>query len=105
VRTARGGLAFAVVAPPAAWTAQLLAAYLLVSLACAKHLAVPFGVEIVGAVAAGAALAGLATALRARDRVAPTERFVAHVAALAAALFLVGIVLGTVPGIVLSRCG
>ena len=97
-------LAFAIVAPPAAWTFQLLAVYLLVSLACAKHVVVPLGTQAAGAAAALVALAALATALGARDEGDGPRRFLSRAAALAAVLFLGGIILGSLPGVLVAGC-
>jgi hypothetical protein len=98
-------LVLAVVVPPAAWVAQLLAAYLVVSLACAKHVVIPLGSEGVFVLAAAASATALFAAIRARDRRSPTERFAARLAALGGGLFLVGILLVALPGVLLPRCG
>ena len=104
-RRPRAGLAFAIAAPPAAWAMQLLAAYLLVSLACAKHVVVPFGLQAVSVVAAGVALAALGTAARDRGDRDGLPGFLALLATLGAALFLCGIVLGLLPGVLAGGCG
>ena len=90
----RAVLWFAVAGPIAAWTAQLLLAYFLVSLACAKGIALPVLSHGVSLVAASVAAAALIAVLRARSNVAPGHAFVAQVASLAAGLFLVGIIFG-----------
>ena len=100
--TRRGVLWLAVATPIAAWTAQLLVAYFLVSLACAKGVAMPLLSHGVSLVAAALAAVALVALLRARSRVAPGHAFVAQVAALGAGVFLAGIVLGEL-SLVLAR--
>ena len=70
-----------------------------------KHVVVPFGLQAVSVVAAGVALAALGTAARDRGDRDGLPGFLALLATLGAALFLCGIVLGLLPGVLAGGCG
>ena len=87
----------AVVLPIAAWTAQLLVLYFLVSLACARGVALPIAMHVTTIVAAALTIAAAARAARISGDVPGGHAFVSRVAALGAGVLLVGIVFGELP--------
>ena len=102
----RGALLWlAVAAPIAAWSAQLLLVYFLVSLACAKGVALPLAWHAVSLAAGVAAAGALVITLRLRPELPFGGSFVAQVASLGAAVFLLGIVFFELPLILLRGCG
>ena len=94
----------AVTLPIAAWTAQLLLAYFLVSLACAKGVALPLALHATTLVAAALTVAAVVFARRRREDLPQGQGFISRVAALGAAVLLVGIVFGELPVLLVRGC-
>ena len=95
----------AVAAPIAAWTAQLLIAYFLVSLACSKGVVVPPAWHLTSILSAAVTAGALLVLIRMRREIAAGHSFVASIATLGAAVFLVGIVFGEMPLLLVRGCG
>ena len=93
-----------IAAPVAAWTAQLLVAYFLVSLACTKGVALPVAWHAVSVVAAALVALAIVATRRLRREALLGASFVASIATLGAAVFLVGVLLGELPLVLVPGC-